>query len=383
MGLYSIIIQQIVGLYENRFCFRDGKYRPYFKWFAIPFAVSLAALGVVPGTGLTGKIVYAIFTLLMCELCWSVLNIAALSMLPLVTRGDINRTRFVSFSNASSILAFIAVSILVMPVAAFFGGGNMQTGVFFTLLLLAGLSVPLHFGAYLGLKERYFTVQTAKLSVRDIYAIIVRNKRLLLFLAVFCLYSMADSFRSQTAYYYMMYIMGQPLLLPVFIMTGLFSSLAAQFIIPRLLSFARKETLVAAGLFASASVCLLVNLSGISPFVLIIYSVLYGVFTAIVANLSFTVLASFADEIQERHKMNMSDVLTATMSLSSKIGIMIVSGAAPFILVIYGYSAQALSQSSNALFSIKFLFFVCPAIVMAIAGIVMLYFIYSSRSSAT
>ena len=172
----------------------------------------------------------------------------------------------------------------------------------------------------------------------------------------------------------MTYIMGRADLLPVIILAGLLSPLAVQPIIPRLLKRAKKEDLIVFGLFAAVCSCILMLLAGNRPAVLIVCVVLYGVFTAIVANLSFIVTASFSDEMLARQSISVSEILTAALNLSSNIGSAIASGAAAIALAAFGYSAQAASQAAGALLTIKALYILCTAACMALSGTVFLLF---------
>ena len=76
--------------------------------------------------------------------------------------------------------------------------------------------------------------------------------------------------------------------------------------------------------------------------------------------------------MRERHSFQMSDVLTASMTLSYKIGTAVAGGAAPAIMALSGYSALNAGQPAAALGSIRMLYFTFNAAGMAIAGIIML-----------
>ena len=359
----------------NRMRFKAGKYRPYFKWCALPFAIALAALGLTPEVSPAFRIFYASFMLIVCELTLSTMYMAAMAMLPYFARDDVARTKYVSFGNGSAILAFILVGTLMLPLADFFGGGDRSRGFALALALFAVVAAPLYYNAYFRLKERYYDDTPGKPpAMKDILLAIGRNRRFMLFLAGFCIYYMADSFKNLTTYYYMTYNMGRPDLAPVVIMAGLLSPLAVQPLIPRLLAYARKESLIVIGLFAASCVSLLMLTAGDRPVALIACVVFYGVCTAVVANLVFTVLASFTDEMRKQQNMNVSEILTATMGLSSNVGIAIASGAAPVVMAAFGYSALAVSQTAGALTGIKTLYILCTSAGMAIAGLVMLFF---------
>jgi len=372
--LFSAIDSQAIGLFINRVRFKDGKYRPYFKWCALPFALSLAALSLTPDFSVAGKIIYAALVLIICDLCWSMLHMASLSMLPYLGQNDESRSKFMSFSNGSSILAFIIVGTFMLPLANFLGGDDRGKGFSLTLALLALIAAPLLFNAYFRLKERRYSEPKIRPAIKDIYLAVGLNRRIMLFMGGFCVYTMADAFKNLSAYYYMTYVMGQPDLLPIAILAGLLSPLAMQPIIPRLLKYAKKEGLIIGGLFAASGASLLMLAAGNRPWALILCIVLYGVFTSIAANLVFAVMASFSDEIRTRQNISMSEILAATMNLSSNIGAGLASGTAAIVLAAFKYSAQASVQAAETLIGIKMLYILCTAAAMTLAALMMLWF---------
>jgi len=374
LQVFAAFDDQAISLFINRWRFKDGKYRPYFKWCALPFAISLAALGLAPDIGVVGRVAYVALALLLCEVSWSALRVASMAMLPYLARGDVRRAQFISCANASSIFAYIVVGACMLPLADFLGNGNMGKGFALTLALFAAIAAPLHFNAYFRLSERHYGETRHQPTIRDMLSAIGRNRRIVLFMLGYGLYSMADAFKSLTTYYYAAWVMARPDLLPAIILAGLISPLAVQPLIPRLLAYAGKEALINFGLFAATCASLLMLAAGARPYALIACVALYGVCTAIVANLVFTVVASFADEMRQQHGMNISEILTATLGLAASLGVALASGAAPVVLAASGYSPQAAHQPSAALTGITALYVGCTAAGMALAGLAVLAF---------
>ena len=114
---------------------------------------------------------------------------------------------------------------------------------------------------------------------------------------------------------------------------------------------------------------LTVNIDAIG---LIAYVLLYSVFTSIVANLVYAIMASFSDDLFERHKIVGSEVLLSMMSVCSKTGFSIASGIAPLALKTTGYLAQAAIQPTGSQSGIKILYIFFTAVGMAISGVFML-----------
>ena len=369
--LFGAVDTQFIGVFINRKKFKDGKYRPYFKWCALPYAISFAALGLAPGVSMTYRVLYLVILLVICELSWSTLHTASIAMLPYLASDDISRSGFMSFSNGSSIIAYIIIGTFMLPLADVLSAENRGRGIALALVMFAVVAVPLLFNAYFRLKERHYSDPPKKPTIKDMFYAIGRNKRIMLFFSGFCIYCMADAFKSMTTYYYVTYIIGRGDLLPVVILAGLISPLAVQPIIPRLLKRVKKENLIVFGLFAASCTCLLMLAVGVLPAALIVCVVLYGVFTALVANLVFTVVASFSDEIRMRQNIGISEILSATMNLSSNIGSAVASGASAITMAAFGYSAQVAVQSAGSLFYIRALYTLCPAVGMALAGAVL------------
>ena len=368
--LVSVADDPIMGLSINRVRFKEGKYRPYFKWLALPFALGLAAFGLTPGIDPAARVFLAAFTLILCELSRSAMSTASLSMLPYFAKDDATRTKFVSFSNGSAIVSYIAIGTFMLPLAGFLGRGDRSKGFTLTLILFAAIALPLLLNAWFRLKERHYGETPGKPSLGDLVLAIVSNKRFLMFLIGFFLYAMANSFKNQIGYYYVTYNLENPDLLPIVNFAGLISSLAMQPVIPRLLAYAKKESLIIFGVFASSIASLMMLAAGSNPVALIVCFVFYGLFTAIVANLTFAVIASFTDEIRLRRNMNMSEILTASMGLSSNLGLTITSVLAPLAMEMSGYSAEASSQAPAALAGFKILFILCTALGLALSGLV-------------
>ncbi|MCL2067159.1 MAG: MFS transporter [Treponema sp.] len=370
--LFDAADNQAIGIFINRNRFKDGKYRPYYKWCALPFAIGLAAFGMTPFISISVRFIYTAVMLLICEFSYSVLNVATTAMLPYLVKHDVNRSKFMAVSNSCSIFAFIVVGTFMLPLAGFLGGGDRNKGIALTLILYAIIAVPLIYNGYFRLKEQHYSEPSVKPAIKDVFGAIVQNRRILLFFTIFLLYFMADAFKNMTTYYYLTHIMKQPDMMPVIISAGLFSPLAMQPVIPRLLKYAKKESLIVFGLFAGSCCSLLMLAAGNRLYALAACVVLYGMLTAIASNMIFTMLAAFSDEVRTRLNISLSEILAAGMNLSSTIGVGIASVITGAVLAFVNYSPQAAVQTTAALTGIRTLYIFCTASVLALAGVLTL-----------
>ena len=372
--LFSAVDTPAIGVLINRTRFKEGKYRPYLKWSALPFALSLAALGLTPGVSGAGRVFFLALMLLLCDLSWSALNTASMSMLPYLARDDLSRTKFVSFSNGSAILAYLLVGTFMLPLVSLLGGDDPAKGYALALALFAALAAPLVFNAYGRLREKSYPAAPAQVAIKEIFLAVWRNRRLMLFLTAFCVYFMADAFKNMTTYYYVSYVLARADFLPVVILAGLLTPFAAQPVIPYLLRFAQKETLIVAGLFTASCCCLSMLAAGTRPYALVVCVVFYGACTAVAANLVYAVIAAFTDEIQLSQNISISEILTAAINVSSNVGIAIASGTAALAMAASGYAAGAALQADGVLLAFRILYILCPAAGMALAGAIMYRF---------
>ena len=378
--LVGACYDNVLGLFMNRMQFKDGKFRPYFKWCAVPFAVSLSLLCYMPMSSLAGKIAFIAAMLICCELFGTAMVTASYAMIPYAAKSDVDRTKFVSVCVAGSIMSYIVVGSFLLPMVHLLGKGDKWVGLPLTLSLLALVAVPLHLNAYFRLKERHYNVSSSKPFLKDLVKAVSQNRRLLLFFTGYGIYTMANGFKSQTTYYFVTYNMGLPKLLPIIFMAGLLSPLAIQPVLPRLLTLARKETLIMMGLFGASVASFLMLAAGTHPVALIACVVLYGFFTAVNANLVFSLMASFSDEITKNKNIQMSDVLSAIMRFSDRVGTAVAGGIGAVVLGCCGYLAPTaeqsamgivVEQSTTALAGIKALYILFTTVGLIFAGLTM------------
>jgi GPH family glycoside/pentoside/hexuronide:cation symporter len=368
----------LFAYFMNRKHYKRGKYLPYYLWLSLPFALFSALMYYTPDISDAWKFVYAFATLLAWEMADTILGTATKALLPFISRDKRERTQLNSVGIVFAVGAFLIVSSSGMNLVALLGGGDQQRGFFMTMLLFGLLSVPMSLAGYFGIKERHLT-QKKKIPPRQILHCVLQNRRMLLFLGVYLFYWAGNSFKNQMTIYYVSYNMGRPDAVSSMLLAGVLASFAVQPFIPWIAKHMASGQSMSIGIWGSAASAAAMLCAGQSMPLLIAGNVLFGLFSAVPANLAFTVVADFVDETLARHDANLSDIFYTTLSVSGKIGMAVASGLCPLVFGWTGYRPEAAAQGAVALLGIKGLFLGGTALMLAISGALMLRFWRTER----
>jgi sugar (glycoside-pentoside-hexuronide) transporter len=360
----------IAGLAIDRISYRHGKYKNNYLFMCVPFALCTALMYYTPDFGIVGKFAFAFLTVILWESCFTVINITTSSLLPFLTKDRDERTSFNTFRIAFSVLAYLAVSGAGIPLALALGNGNPQQGYFLAMVCFAAISVPLCLIAYRYIDEHPHGGGSRERSVKRLFALMFGNRRLMLLIGAYTLYWAGASVRNQMLAYFAIYSLGKPGLVPALLFTGIASSLIIQPLIPAMARRFGRECCMIAG-YASAGLSMLLALVLSSVPSIICANMLFGVLSAVPANIIFTLVASFVDEKLEESNINMSVVIYATMGVSAKLGMGIAGGLCPLALHLAHYVPNQAVQGPAADLCIKVLFIGATCILLVLAGIIM------------
>eukprot|EP00456_Euglypha_rotunda_P039880 TRINITY_DN3073_c0_g1_i24.p1 TRINITY_DN3073_c0_g1~~TRINITY_DN3073_c0_g1_i24.p1 ORF type:complete len:357 (+),score=89.08 TRINITY_DN3073_c0_g1_i24:492-1562(+) len=144
-----------VGLLVDRTRSRYGKARPYLLYVAIPFALlTVATFSVPAGFSPGAKLVYAYATFTLLGLLYSLLYIPYSALLPMMTRNPAEKVQLGSFRSMGTSIASIFVYGLTLPLVAFVGGNDKQTGFTVAAIVMAGVTTILYYIVFFNCRER-------------------------------------------------------------------------------------------------------------------------------------------------------------------------------------------------------------------------------------
>lgn len=371
--------KQLVGFLMGKIQPRSGTYRPYLLWMNAPFLFFSAAMFFVPDLSVQYKILYAYVTYFIWALVNNTLSVAHNALLPMISADPSERTWLNSLKLIFSVLATMIVSMFTLDLVGAIGGGNPQKGFALTALGMAAINVPIQYFGYRNIKERYAAAVTNKISVKTAVRSLA-DKRLILFLLTYGTFWICCTMKNQSAIYYIRYVLERPEYISVFLTVGTAASFATHFFVRRIVSAIRIETAIAAGLAGIVPGVLIMYAAGSNMPLLVLGNIVFGVMSAMPANLVYIVLAEYVDENNKRYQANFSSWLYSCMDNFGIIGIGIGGAAFSRLLDIFGYTPNV-PQASPALFGIKLGFSGGTVIAALAALILMVFHIYARNTS--
>lgn len=264
---------------------KNGAYRPWIKWAAIPIGVFFVLQFSCPNLGMTGKLIWAYVTYIGTDILFTVINIPYGTLNNVMT-DDINeRTVLSTFRNIGSNIGSLAVSYGTVPLVLLLGAGNDAIGYQKTAILFAIISTVALFWLYFGTKER---LQPAKhnIKVRDMYKAIFHNKQALCLVASMFFFNTVVNFKFAYNIYYCVVYMDRKDLTGIIGSLAFFVAMISLIMVPKLTEkFGKKNMLIIGGAaYVLDGVVFLIG--GHSVVMLYISAILFG----LCLTLSFPIL---------------------------------------------------------------------------------------------
>lgn len=368
-GIWEGLSKQLVGFLMGKTQSRHGKYRPFILWTIVPYAVFSIVLFLAPDLPIPYKVLFAYITYFIWAAINNTLSVAHNSILPMMSKDPLERTQINSLKIIFSVLSSIIVSSLALKLVDIIGGGDQQRGFLLTVLGMAIIAVPIQFFSFMNIKERYPPAEENKISFKTAIRCIL-DKRLILFFLVYCTFWISCTFKNQSTTYYIKYVLEQPEFIGTFFMIGTVSSFIMHFFIRRIISYIKAETAMCIGIFGSMAGIFIMYIAGSSLILLSLGNIVFGLMSAIPANLIYIVLAGYVDEKNNQYKANLGSWLYSSLDNLAKIGIGVGGSVCSHLLYLFGYEPN-LQQTPSALLGIKLSFFGGTAIAALVCLILM------------
>lgn len=203
---WDAFFDPFVGIMADRTESRWGKFRPWVLFTAVPFAGVFVLAFTTPHFGSTGKIIYAYVTYILLMAFYS-MNNTPYSALNGVMTGDVNeRTSLSSFRFFFSMSIAFLVQGLTLPLVDKFGVGNDQKGWSMTMGLYGIIIVVFLLITFFSVKERIKPDPKQKSSPRkDLVGLLKSGPWVSMFVATLFIFITLAMWGSGMFYYFTYY----------------------------------------------------------------------------------------------------------------------------------------------------------------------------------
>ena len=389
-GIWDAINDPMMGAIADRTNTTSGKYRPYLKWFAIPYGVLFYAVFAGPELGELGKLIFVWTTYISIKMVYTAINVPYSALMGVMSPNSDDRVSLSTFRFMGAFGAQLLVVLLTLPLIGLIGAGDEQKGWSITMAIFAVLSVLMFLFCFKNTKERIKPQPQVKVHVKDDIKFLLGNLPFLI-MAVAGICTLANvAIRNAVTVYYFKYVIGVgegpvfslnlglfPLdfdIITVFMTTG-----SIAFLIGCAFSghvgklFGKRNGLIFLTLINAVAV---ISFYVIPPeSVNLIFMV--NIFASLVAGptpaIVWALYTDVADYNEWKFNRRSTGLIFSATMFAQKFGYTIGASAAASMLALFGYVANQ-AQTPEALNGILMMYSIIPGGLALINGIILFWF---------
>lgn len=366
--LMDAVIDILVGVAIDRTNTRWGRTRPYFLFTAVPYALMVVAVFAVPDWGVNAQLVYAFLTFKALGILLSLGSIPYTALMPMMTANTADRLKLSGWRSVGTSASVVLGTAATLPLVGLFGGGNEQRGFLAVAVLFAGLSLVAIYALFRNCRERIVAPSGERQAILPVVGQMLRNRAwIVAFLSCLFYFIRFGAMMAETPYL-AIDVLGQPWLISVMLPAVSGTLLLSAFIAPPILARTgiRNGCL---GIFAlSAVLFLLLPLAEQNTTVFLAIYIAAALVTSLTITAAFTMIAGTVDYHEWKHGTRNEGVLSAGVSLATKVGMAIGSAGVAFLLGWVDYQPDAVTEVARQ--AIRWSYYGGAAVLLAIQGVV-------------
>ncbi len=345
--LLDAVIDIAVGIAVDKTRSRWGRARPWFLFTAVPYAVVSIAVFSVPDWDQDAQIVYAFLSFKALGILMSFGSIPYTALMPMMTADTSERLSLAGMRSIGTSASVVLGTAAVMPLVGLLGKGDMATGFRATALVFAGLSLVAIFALFRNCRERVSAIASPRSAVLPAVAQMLRNKAWWVAFGFCLFYFVRFGAMMANTPFFASEVLRQPWMISVMLPAVSGTLLLSAFIGPPILRMTgiRKGSIA---VLAAAEVlfCALPLCEASPPLFLALY-IAAALLTSVTITAAFTMIAETVDYHEWKFASRNEGLLSAGISLSTKIGMAAGTAAIAYSLGLADYRPDAVSETAR------------------------------------
>lgn len=347
--LMDAVVDMLVGIAIDRTRTRWGRTRPYFLFTALPYALASVAIFAVPGDWSEGaQLAYAFITFKLLGILMSVGAIPYTALMPMMTANRDERLKLGGMRSIGTSVGVVLGTAAVQPILAAHGGEKQPGGYLAAAAIFGVLSLLCILALFRNCRERVVDDAPARFPILPEIGKMLRNRAWIVSF-LFCLtYFVRFGGMMAITAYFAIDVMRAPWMIGVMLPAVAGMLLLSAFVAPSIL----KRTGIRAGCaavlsIAAASFALLPLLENQPALFLAVY-IAACLANSITITAAFTMIAETVDHHQARFGVRREGLLSAGVSLATKVGMALGTAGIAFVLAGVGYDPIAVTDGARA-----------------------------------
>ena len=369
-----------VGVLVDRTRTRWGRARPYFLFGAIPYGLLCFAIFWMPPWGPGGKLAWAAITFLLFGVIFSIVAIPYNALLPMMTIDPRERLQMGSFRSAFTSVSVIAATALTMPLVGFFGAGDRAFGFGCTAAIFGAVAVVLLFNLFVNCREAVHPPsERSDAPILPAVMQMLRNKAWVIVFLFTTLNFLRFGAVLSIIPYFAVNVLHRPALISVLLPSVSGTLLVGSMIALPYLRWLGMRTGNSVALAGALVLYAVLPFCEATPLVFVAIYIAASLLLSLTMTSIFAMAAETVDYHQLLYGVRNEGLLSAGISLSTKLGIAFGGAVTAFGLAAAAYDARAISP--DAVHMIRLLYYV-PACLTIVAQIICIRFYPSNTPVA-
>jgi sugar (glycoside-pentoside-hexuronide) transporter len=345
--LMDAVIDMMVGIAVDRTRSRWGRTRPYFLFMALPYAALSVAVFAVPDWGQSAQLAYAFLTFKALGILMSLGAIPYTALMPMMSAHADDRLRLGGMRSIGTSVSVVLGTAAVQPILTAFGGERAPGGYLAASALFAVLALLAIAALFRNCRERVVDEAPARFPLLPEIGRMVRNRAwVVAFLFCLVYFIRFGGMMSVTAYF-AIDVLGQPWMIGIMLPAVAGMLLLSAFFAPPILARTgiRRGCVIVLAL-AAALFALLPLAEGNAPLFLTLY-IAGCLANSITITAAFTMVAETVDYHEWRFASRKEGLLSAGVSLATKVGMALGTAGIAFVLAAWDYAPDAVSDAAR------------------------------------
>ncbi len=346
--LMDAVVDMIVGIAIDRTRSRWGRTRPYFLFTAIPYAAVSIAIFAVPGDwSQTAQIAYAFVTFKLLGILLSIGSIPYTALMPMMTDQRDERLKLGGMRSIGTSVGVVLGTAAVQPILAAYGGEKEPGGYLAAASMFGVLSLLCILALFRNCKERVVDDAPQRFPIWPEIGKMLRNRAWMVSF-LFCLvyFIRFGGMMGMTAYF-AIEVLRAPWMIGVMLPAVAGMLLLSAFFAPPILARTGIRNGCVLVLAMAAALFALLPLVEHQPTMFLTLYIAACLANSITITAAFTMIAETVDYHEWLYASRKEGLLSAGVSLATKVGMALGSAGIAFVLAAAGYDPEAVTDSAR------------------------------------
>ena len=391
-NLWDAINDPLMGAIADRTNTKNGKYRPYLLWFAIPYGLTgwLIFANFEFLNDSSHKLIYAYATFILFKMVYTAINVPYSAMMGVISADAEDRQELGRFRFLGAFGGGFLIFLTVRPLVELLGKEDEALGFQLTMGLFGMISILCFYICYKTTRERITAQNDAyKVTIKEDLLFLIKNKPWIIMFVAGILTLTNVVLRGSVTIHYCEYYLGwgsQKVFLwmditTLFLSTGTIAFIAGCYMTKMVLShFTKKFALTALTIINAVGIFIFFIVPPEATTTLFTLNLFCSFIAGPTPAIVWALYTDVADYGEWKYGRRATGLVFSAAQFAQKMGITIAGSSAGFLLAGYGYIANQ-EQTNEALIGIRIIFCILPGALALANGLLLLFYPLSQKQT--